>query len=50
MTKYDAQMQQLNDINEGQNIGGAMDVFSGGSDRSIGHNSPFFIVWHLHRK
>ena len=34
-------MQQLNYVNEGQNIGGDMGVFSGGADRLVGQNSYF---------
>ena len=41
MTQFSGHMQQLNAENEGQNIGGAMSIFPGGSDRSIGQNSSF---------
>ena len=41
MNQSGAHMQQLNAGNEGRNIGGAMGVFSGGSDRSIGQNFYF---------
>ena len=41
MTKSSGHMQQLNAENEGQNIGGDMGVFYGGSDRLIGQNKSF---------
>ena len=37
-------MQQLNAVNEGQNKGEAIGVFSGGSDRLIGHNLSFLDI------
>ena len=40
-TQYSGHMQQFNHGNEGKNIGGAMGVFSGVPDRSIGQNSSF---------
>ena len=44
MTQYGGHMQQLNAVNEGQNIGEAIGVFSGGSDRLIGHNLSFLDI------
>ena len=41
MTQSGGHVQQLNSGNEGQNIGGTMGVFSGGSDRTIGQNLSF---------
>ena len=49
MTQYGDHMKQLKSGKKVKNIGGIMVVFSDGSDRSIGHNSYFWTVPHLHR-